>query len=39
MSDRVVELAAEIAKWLLVISSAIAVGIRFVEWWQRQTKD
>jgi len=38
-TDDVVQFAAEIAKWLLILSSATGVGIRFFEWWQRQTKD
>lgn len=37
-TDHVVSAAAKIAKWLLIVSSATAVGIRFVEWWRRGTK-
>ena len=38
MSDHLVEMAAEIAKWGLIASSATAVAIRLVEWW-RHTKE
>jgi hypothetical protein len=38
-TDHAVEIAAQIAKWLLIASSATAVGIRFVEWWRGQTKE
>jgi len=31
-------MAAQIAKWGLIASSATAVAIRLVEWW-RQTKE
>ena len=37
--DRVVEVAAQIAKWLLIAGSAAAVGIRLFEWWRKQTKE
>ena len=36
--DQIVDTAAEIAKWLLIASSATAVGIRLLEWWRGQTK-
>jgi hypothetical protein len=36
-TDHVVEMAAQVAKWGLIASSATAVAIRVVEWW-RQTK-
>jgi ABC-type sulfate transport system permease component len=37
--NHAVEVAAQIAKWLLIASSATAVGIRLLEWWRSQTKE
>ena len=37
-TDYWVFVAAKIAEWLLIAASATAVGIRVVEWWQRQNR-
>jgi len=36
--DYVVYVAAQCAKWLLMIAVATAGGIRLWEWWQQQRK-